>query len=116
MYRSFSDFREPCSDFRDQLLVCSDFRGSRREICPDSFEFPTSAIFKYNSSLCFCVPRLANRSFLTRFWISTGIIIIFSIALNEHFVKKKLRYLMKTALTYSFNNYLIVLNFFMITL
>ena len=33
------DFRDPCPDFRDQILVCPDFRGPWRDSCPD---FPDS--------------------------------------------------------------------------
>ena len=29
------DFRDPCPVFRDQTLVCPDFRGPRRDSCPD---------------------------------------------------------------------------------
>ena len=34
-----TDFRDPCPDFRDQFLVCLDFRGPRRDSCLD---FPDS--------------------------------------------------------------------------
>ena len=30
-----TDFRDPCPEFRDQILVCPDFRGPRRDSCPD---------------------------------------------------------------------------------
>ena len=37
--KSRHGFRDPCPDFRDQILVCTDFDGPRRDSCPN---FPDS--------------------------------------------------------------------------
>ena len=41
-----TDFREHCPDFRDQILVCLDFRSPRRDSCPDFPELMSRQSFQ----------------------------------------------------------------------